>query len=83
MTLTMRKVLMFCRCFPPALTVSGKRTYQFAAHLPECGWEPIVATEPIPHGTPLDTTLSALPSIRVERRYLPPVVASASPDLRR
>lgn len=65
------RVLMLTRCFPPALSVSGKRTYQFARYLPRRHWQPIVVTAPVPRWAQTDDSLPTNPGMRVERCYGP------------
>lgn len=38
----MARVLMVCYYFPPLGGMGSVRAAKFAAHLPECGWEPVV-----------------------------------------
>lgn len=66
-----RKLLLLSRCFPPLLSVGGKRAYHFARYLRECGWEPIVVTSPLPKRAPIDHSFSDLDVIRTYS-YLSP-----------
>lgn len=60
---------MLTRSFPPLSGVGGVRAFRFAKHLPAHGWEPIIASAPIPAGAKLDRSMQC--GARVERIYCP------------